>query len=98
MRFLSLLSFIAVLVTPALTQDQIPPGVAFLYNANITVGLSVDVGAIPAGNVTVIPVIGGALIGPQISGTSLSLSVSLSVSLSLFLFVFAVQAGTVHLR
>jgi hypothetical protein len=45
-----------------------PPGVAFLYNANITVGLTVDVGSIPAGNVSVIPVIGGALVGPKISG------------------------------
>lgn len=75
MRFLSLLSSIAVLARPALSQAQVPPGVAFLYNANITVGLSVDVGAIPAGNVTVIPVIGGALIGPQISGLSLFLVV-----------------------
>ena len=44
------------------------PTVRFLYSANITVGLPVDVGAIPAGNVTVIPVIGGAILGPKISG------------------------------
>jgi hypothetical protein len=50
--------------------DALPPapGVQYLFNANITVGLSVDVGPIPAGNVTVIPIIGGAVLGPKLSG------------------------------
>ncbi|KAK4448822.1 hypothetical protein QBC34DRAFT_464694 [Podospora aff. communis PSN243] len=57
-----------------------PPGVAFLYNANITVGLTVDVGSIPAGNVSVIPVIGGALVGPKISGKILAIGADWGLS------------------
>ncbi|KAK0614767.1 hypothetical protein B0T14DRAFT_606958 [Immersiella caudata] len=57
-----------------------PPGVAFLYNANITVGLTVDVGAIPAGNISVIPVIGGALTGPKISGKILAIGADWGLS------------------
>lgn len=53
----------------AQTAPSLAPTVKFLYTANITVGLPVDVGAIPAGNVTVIPVIGGAILGPKISGS-----------------------------
>ena len=47
-----------------------PPNLSFLYSANITVGLSVDVGQIPAGNVTVIPILGGSILGPNITGSS----------------------------
>jgi hypothetical protein len=61
-------SFLPLLQAAFVSGAPSPPGVAFLYNANITVGLTVDVGAIPAGNVSVIPVIGGALIGPKFSG------------------------------
>ncbi|KAK1828914.1 hypothetical protein QBC39DRAFT_288506 [Podospora conica] len=57
----------------AQTPPSPAPKVQFLYTANITVGLPVDVGAIPAGNVTVIPVIGGAILGPKISGKMLAL-------------------------
>jgi len=57
-----------------------PPGVSFLYNANITVGLSVDVGAIPAGNVSVIPLIGGALTGPKLSGKILAIGADWGLS------------------
>ncbi|KAK4169889.1 hypothetical protein QBC43DRAFT_340448 [Cladorrhinum sp. PSN259] len=80
MRFLSLLSSIVLLGISVLAQEQAPPGVAFLYNANITVGLSVDVGAIPSGNVTVIPVIGGALIGPKVSGKILAIGADWGLS------------------
>ncbi|KAK4222452.1 hypothetical protein QBC38DRAFT_519196 [Podospora fimiseda] len=83
MRFSSLLSSLALLLnftTPTLAQTQVPPGVTFLYNANITVGLSVDVGSIPAGNVTVIPVIGGALIGPKVSGKILAIGADWGLS------------------
>jgi len=77
MRLHYLISCILPLLQVALAAEATegaspsPPGVKFLYNANITVGLTVDVGAIPAGNVSVIPVIGGALIGPNLSGASL---------------------------
>ena len=72
MRPLSIILFPLLLLLGLVFADSQPtpkpPGLSFLYNANITVGLSVDVGAIPAGNVTVIPVIGGALTGPKIAG------------------------------
>ena len=71
----SLLSFFLSAGTVQGETTSPSPTVQFLYNANITVGLPVDVGAIPAGNVTVIPVIGGALLGPKISGLSLSYSI-----------------------
>ncbi|KAK1753263.1 hypothetical protein QBC47DRAFT_305028 [Echria macrotheca] len=84
MRPLSLLlSSLALLLPAALAANNAvppPPGVAFLYNANITVGLSVDVGQIPAGNVSVIPVIGGALIGPKISGKILAIGADWGLS------------------
>ncbi len=76
MRLLSLFSSAALLITAVHGQvlTQSPPGLQFLYSANITVGLSVDVGAIPAGNVTVIPLIGGAVNGPKIAGKGTPLS------------------------
>lgn len=70
MRLLSVITLLAAFLKPALADEEVPPppGVQFLYSANITVGLPINVGAIPAGNVTVIPVIGGALSGPKIAG------------------------------
>ncbi|GAB1320869.1 hypothetical protein MFIFM68171_11079 [Madurella fahalii] len=75
MRLISVLTLLATLLGPAVAADAVPPppGVQFLYSANITVGLPIDVGAIPAGNVTVIPVIGGALTGPKIAGKMLAI-------------------------
>jgi hypothetical protein len=68
--FSILLSLLVFFLGAGTAQAQtVAPTVQFLYSANITVGLPVDVGAIPAGNVTVIPVIGGAILGPKISGS-----------------------------
>lgn len=64
-----LVFFLGIGIVHAQTAPSLAPTVKFLYTANITVGLPVDVGAIPAGNVTVIPVIGGAILGPKISGS-----------------------------
>src|SRR5690349_14558411 len=75
MKISSAICLLSIFLSAGTVQGQTAspaPTVQFLYNANITVGLPVDVGAIPAGNVTVIPVIGGALLGPKISGLSLS--------------------------
>jgi len=74
-------------------ENPAPPGVAFLYNANITVGLTVDVGAIPAGNVSVIPVIGGALVGPKFSG---NIFFSLYLALSFFTFLTLTYLTYLH--
>jgi len=74
MRLLSILSSLVlgiqtVAAASAATEAMpAPPTLAFLFSANITAGLSVDVGGIPSGNVSVIPVIGGSLIGPDVSG------------------------------
>ncbi|KAK0713718.1 hypothetical protein B0T26DRAFT_648720 [Lasiosphaeria miniovina] len=76
MHLLSILTLASALVRPVLgagSATPAPPGVQYLFSANVTVGLSVDVGAIPAGNVTVIPVIGGAVLGPNIAGKMLAL-------------------------
>ena len=82
MRLATLLVSLLVTVGGKTSVAQgVPPAptVQFLYNANITVGLPVDVGAIPAGNVTVIPVIGGALLGPKISGKMLAIGADWSM-------------------
>ncbi|KAK3363974.1 hypothetical protein B0T25DRAFT_442019 [Lasiosphaeria hispida] len=76
----------------AIEANPTPPGLQFLYNANITVGLSVDVGKIPAGNVTVIPVIGGALIGPKVSGKILAIGADWGLATSNGYFLSDIRA------
>ncbi|KAK4213436.1 hypothetical protein QBC37DRAFT_374102 [Rhypophila decipiens] len=87
MHFFSLLTVATGLLGQAVTgaaqslkDNPVPPGVQFLFSGNISVGLPVDIGAVPAGNVTVIPVIGGAVSGPKIAGKMLALGADWSLS------------------
>ncbi|KAI0402757.1 hypothetical protein F4802DRAFT_337655 [Xylaria palmicola] len=81
---LSVLSPLLLLLLPmrlaAADDPPPPPGMALLYRANITVGLPVDVGPVPAGNITVHPVIGGEVNGQRLSGKVLALGADWGLS------------------
>ena len=75
MQLLSIFTLAVALLAPTIAAQVIPPApplpsVQYLFSGNISVGLPLDVGQVPAGNVTVIPVIGGAVSGPKIAGMS----------------------------
>ncbi|CAJ2514035.1 Uu.00g021540.m01.CDS01 [Anthostomella pinea] len=52
--------------------DPAPPGLAYLYTVNVTLGDAIDVGLGPKGTRIVIPITGGTFSGPKLSGNVLN--------------------------
>ncbi|KAH8887156.1 hypothetical protein GQ53DRAFT_809194 [Thozetella sp. PMI_491] len=73
--FLSLALLPAALAfnPPLNPPDILLPKANHLLAGNLSVGLSVDVGSMPVGNVTVIPITGGAVQGPNLTGKVLAI-------------------------
>lgn len=69
MRFANLItSVMAVAMPAARAAAPAPPGLTYLYTANVTLGTSFSMGVGPQGERVAIPIVGGTFSGPNING------------------------------
>lgn len=66
--FMSTMFHLSIIAAP-----PSPPGLTYLFTANVTLEPAIDIGVGPYGQRVAIPIVGGTFSGPNINGTILDL-------------------------